>query len=176
VTSISTLAKAVGQAARSRPHGIFRSVLTAGIIVAGGIFPVAIPAQAAQTATISRPIGLAASSSGVAFLPEYPGGNVRRIYLAQGTYTWGYTFSTSGNTAQSSRQIFLDAGWYNWGCTILGTGGAYPDADNYMASCQLDPVNTSLSIAYLPNNPSSWDYWDLKPATWTWTSYLTPHF
>jgi hypothetical protein len=134
-----------------------------GVVAAG-----AGPANAAGTATISRDIYLAAESSGAATIPsEHP----RSIYLAAGSYTYGYTMTGPNGSVQDSRNIYLAAGWYYWQCVLAGTSGVYPAQDNYAAYCGLR-LQSGSQWAYVPNNGNV-DYWDLEPGTWHWVGYLT---
>jgi hypothetical protein len=133
------------------------------------------------TASISRSIGLAASSTGTAALVR---AGDSPITLDKGWYTWGYVISGPSGPFTDSRRIFLDAGTYGWECDISGNGAAYPNA-NYETGCQLDGERAILGdAALLPDNVQASGFWPgdvfrIPPAmppqqTYTWTSYLIP--
>jgi hypothetical protein len=174
--SLLTLAGKAARVFRTGVHSAVFKTLAAGIVVIAGIASIAAPASAAPTATISRNIYLAAESNGGATVPAEPG---RHIYLAAGTYTFGYTLTGPNGTAQDSRSIYLAAGWYWWNCVIGGTEAAYPD-DNYDTACSLLLASGTSPEATVPAS-AGWptylfDTWVLAPGNWSWVGYLTPHF
>ncbi|MDG4833588.1 hypothetical protein O7627_30405 [Solwaraspora sp. WMMD1047] len=146
---------------------------TAVVVAVGAtLMAVSTPAQAAETATISRSIYLAPQSTGNAPLPVSA---PRRIYLASGTYLWDATISLSGSSVGPERTIYLAAGWYNWRCHINGTGNPGIGDSNYYTYCYLDPENTNYQTVYVP---SSGLYYFALPlgGTVNWVSRLDPQF
>jgi hypothetical protein len=174
---LTRLARNAAGLSGARPRGTACAALIVLIVTAGGIASAAAPASAAASATISRPIKLAAVSNGSASLPADSNGlNVpRHIYLGKGTYTWEYSLTGAGTTVSDRRLISLAAGWYSWSCYLYNTGSAYPGADNYFTDCDLIPDNQSLAVAYLPAG-SAYDYMDIPPGNYTWASNLIPSF
>jgi hypothetical protein len=173
----------VGKAAQvlcTRLRSAAFKTLAASTLAATVVASLATPASAAPTATISRNIYLAAQSYGAATNPPGSDGDsgARHIYLAAGTYTFGYTLSGPNGTTQDSRPIYLAAGWYYWNCILSGTGGVYPGDDNYDAFCVLYPTNgdEDASVPASANPGVTTDHWDLAPGDWSWVGYLTPHF
>lgn len=183
-TMLTLFSSLVRHARRLSPARSRSAVLvtTAAMLAGTGmvsIISTAAPANAAATATISRDITLAATSFGVATDPAGTNGDdgLRTIFLAQGTYTWGYSITKTGTTATDSRTIFLDAGTYLWNCQLGGTGNSFPGADNYRTICTLTPDNPNLDSAFIPANArTAPDLFDLPPGTYFWKSFLIPHF
>jgi hypothetical protein len=153
-----------GQRSRQPPGGAARPTSSSKISAASAL----------PTATISRQVTLAASSGGFATIPAAATGVVgeRRIFLDQGTYTWGYTISKTGFEDANARNIFLDQGTYDWHCNINGTLAAYP-AVNYVTFCELVPERAGLEPAFLPASGLA-DSLRLPAGVWDWTSLLTP--
>lgn len=122
------------------------------------------PAAQAGTASISKSIYLAASSTGRALLPGAAA--PRSIYLAEDTYRWNHFVGGAGTW----RDVSLPAGWYNWGCYLDGTGAAYPSM-NYRGNCLLDAQSTNHPDQWLAVNSTTG--WTVTAGTWTWSSSLT---
>ncbi|MFI6027974.1 hypothetical protein [Amycolatopsis magusensis] len=129
----------------------------------------AVPAQAADPATITRVIQLEDYPSQTESA-ELPYGDGRRIWLGVGTYDWRHTIRSLGDHHASSRRIELAEGWYWWQCHLRGTGWTSP---NYLAMCELIRESTGDS-AFLPadglSHPDQWTVWS---GEFTWTSELT---
>jgi hypothetical protein len=179
---LTRLARNAAGLSGARPRGTACAALIALIVTAGGIASAAGPASAAASATISRPVKLAAQSGGIAWLPANSNGgdSPRHIYLAKGTYTWDYSFTGEVTTVSigDHRQISLAAGWYSWSCDLVGTFNAYP-ANNYSSQCVLAPDNHNLAVATLPAGAPDFDLWAIPPDPfhpWNWVSNLIPNF
>ncbi|MFB9689330.1 hypothetical protein [Amycolatopsis plumensis] len=134
----------------SRRHRVSRALVLATAPLVFIALCVA-PARAGS-ARIERDIFLSAitTKSDRATVP--PNANPRSIYLAAGNYVFSYDFyapigGISGPSA--SRRIYLAEGTYSWRCVIEGTG--FPLPNNYRANCYLSPAgNTDATASILP--------------------------